>query len=1149
MTKGSLPVPHIIAIVLGIVAIALMGYFFFQQVGIFGGEVSKQQCLQAVAQYCTSVGLSANWDAKYGSEPTKENCIDFQAGKYSACTQFKETLQPSKETPSKETGKSGTTTAKDSNNIVLDIKGIGKGVPLDTGAGLSVTGRAIVAPEPGVLEFSSIETLEFEITFGKLPESYELLIQYRKKADKDWKDYGGKRFVEEWPSYLISGSTLKFRTIPSLFIKESGTYQFRIIGAGDSVSSGKFELESNVKEITITQNPDGCGDKCSEEPPLPPGTDIITYCSKPLTVPNNELQDEYKNYPNVKKHKEGSDNRYLAYVSKTSSEAARVEIGNLDVFELEPLLEGVSLDGKEIYITDNTAFIIHGNPVKKNPILDLCGWWCDEKSLELKPKTKKLRLYATENCTELTGTIINGLLGSTYSDGIKPGVLYASMFYLLENIKSTIAKTIQSATLDTPLNTDTISVKFEVEIGGEPVPLIEGAGYGVGGGASSIYTTRGEVGNALAFARGLKDLKTPEEKIEAIDRWVAENGVYPSETVVRELNADLNPHTGEPNKFKNPALADFASKFDTAELKGSETLTNIMGNKLADGRFLCVCRDISLLATAMARESGVDASMADGLVSRDGSLNDFKRPDGLDNLNGHSWVRFKNSEGRLADWDPTASLAEELFKENPPVFRTSLNDPEKFKRQFKLGIPSIRTNGEVISARIVENGKAIDAYGMSPTGEVHIATMPESYAIIEWPDTNILTYELDLKLTDPSKIPVLRLGYTSEPYLDSFKASVLESSKVPIILDRTHLIPINPEKFPKKILEAIDLFNEGYQAHLKNPPDTPEKLIISQLIDLTELRRTIKDIGVTPSPEDLETLKSSMEQVKARLNKLERGNKMMDTISHTLDTAINSPLKGKLVTVQKLKSNPKLAEAYGVSSKAFGVGAGIATTFGLVFEDYSESIDNANLVLLSRSINAANTATLPVAGGIAVKQIVSAGLAGGTSAALGATGSVATSFGISYGVGAVVSAMGTTVYCILNAKSPLCGCRVSDDYDGNLLVELEKYAVKKGETIKYRVLGFENCPTPLGFSSVFGLINLGGISQPVALYERSLLGGLFSGGYQLISGPCKFQESGRWCLGEFNANLDPGAHEIYIGYLIGSQDVFLSLDQKITVTS
>ena len=53
MSKGALPVPHIIAILLGIIVVALLGYWFYTTGGSFSGAASETACRGKLLQYCT----------------------------------------------------------------------------------------------------------------------------------------------------------------------------------------------------------------------------------------------------------------------------------------------------------------------------------------------------------------------------------------------------------------------------------------------------------------------------------------------------------------------------------------------------------------------------------------------------------------------------------------------------------------------------------------------------------------------------------------------------------------------------------------------------------------------------------------------------------------------------------------------------------------------------------------------------------------------------------------------------------------------------------------------------------------------------------------------------------------------------------------
>ncbi len=54
MRKGAVPVPYIIALLLGIAVVAILGYWFFVLGGQLGGEVSQQSCTSKASIYCTT---------------------------------------------------------------------------------------------------------------------------------------------------------------------------------------------------------------------------------------------------------------------------------------------------------------------------------------------------------------------------------------------------------------------------------------------------------------------------------------------------------------------------------------------------------------------------------------------------------------------------------------------------------------------------------------------------------------------------------------------------------------------------------------------------------------------------------------------------------------------------------------------------------------------------------------------------------------------------------------------------------------------------------------------------------------------------------------------------------------------------------------
>lgn len=54
MRKGAIPVPHIIALVLGIIVVGLLAFWFFILGGRLPGETDQARCNTLIHQYCTA---------------------------------------------------------------------------------------------------------------------------------------------------------------------------------------------------------------------------------------------------------------------------------------------------------------------------------------------------------------------------------------------------------------------------------------------------------------------------------------------------------------------------------------------------------------------------------------------------------------------------------------------------------------------------------------------------------------------------------------------------------------------------------------------------------------------------------------------------------------------------------------------------------------------------------------------------------------------------------------------------------------------------------------------------------------------------------------------------------------------------------------
>ena len=88
MNKGAVPIPYIIALLLGIAVVAILGYWFFVLGGAIGGEVTLATCQTRAHTYC------AGWQFlgyDYDSE-TDDPIVDWFSDNYPECTSYQTTL-------------------------------------------------------------------------------------------------------------------------------------------------------------------------------------------------------------------------------------------------------------------------------------------------------------------------------------------------------------------------------------------------------------------------------------------------------------------------------------------------------------------------------------------------------------------------------------------------------------------------------------------------------------------------------------------------------------------------------------------------------------------------------------------------------------------------------------------------------------------------------------------------------------------------------------------------------------------------------------------------------------------------------------------------------------------------------------------------
>lgn len=75
MEKGAVPVPYIIALILGIVVVGLLAYWFFVLGGRVGDQASETECRATENIYCTTWAATGYGDeSKPGGKDFSDTC-------------------------------------------------------------------------------------------------------------------------------------------------------------------------------------------------------------------------------------------------------------------------------------------------------------------------------------------------------------------------------------------------------------------------------------------------------------------------------------------------------------------------------------------------------------------------------------------------------------------------------------------------------------------------------------------------------------------------------------------------------------------------------------------------------------------------------------------------------------------------------------------------------------------------------------------------------------------------------------------------------------------------------------------------------------------------------------------------------------------
>lgn len=87
--KGAVPIPYIIALLLGVAVVAILGYWFFVLGGQLGGDITLQKCRSNAQIYCNSWKLLGY---RYDSENYVPSVGGYFMDKYPKCEQYAPTL-------------------------------------------------------------------------------------------------------------------------------------------------------------------------------------------------------------------------------------------------------------------------------------------------------------------------------------------------------------------------------------------------------------------------------------------------------------------------------------------------------------------------------------------------------------------------------------------------------------------------------------------------------------------------------------------------------------------------------------------------------------------------------------------------------------------------------------------------------------------------------------------------------------------------------------------------------------------------------------------------------------------------------------------------------------------------------------------------
>lgn len=1062
---------------------------------------------------------------------------------------------------------------------------------------LPITGYAVQRGATSVIG-KRTDTFNFYAYLTKVESHYELLLQYRKTGDAEWKNYGDVISVENIPEKDRDGNTIIVRTIPDQNnIKEDGKYEFRFVAGPKDLSSSNFEFFTNTifvrfisrgeaidtelqKPVVIpaspspnqafelnctvstfvdcidafadgnkctwrgevtgdyrdgweatsamfkcgglpageheatcktrTDTPDkclpaeqkakftvgstgtvslsGCGDACDQPPLLPTGVDEVVYCTKPLTV--------------------GDDNRYFVFASKNSKGSARVSINNLQDVVVEDLTSGSTTKfAKTFEISGDKVLVIHGKPELEFVLFG-------EKSLELK-SIDKVKFSGFEKCDELVALVYYQNEQLVYQELSESGVNY-------ELLASTLAPTLVITNLQLATLQNQIKLKEFVTSTDAQTKLYDYYFETYGREFDKRTQVNRDRGISLSdFVTKFKiqnfDVKKDLPYIFEYDRFDFKIRLKPDFLYADLYRGNYGPISTPSGRQLGIDIIDLIKIYKEQNAVGKAyKLEDGMGTSVIppakEGKiYLPTSSSVQFSASITGEKGGSFWVIDKTAIDR----NEFiPNPEGIQSEREIRFIKLNPKEVKYIFVSKEDKLRiSKSFGENTIIFG---NKPLKDIVVDAWVEGDVNIPGKVVK-KLIEINLEIERNNINGLVKFRALTQSE---IENYKKLVVLTKQLDTiydTIYVEKAFDYFRSFETKFENMNSYMLSV-ESELKNYFPDETN----NVESLrtlmssAKRELETSGEISDSLMEKIN------EKL---RVIDEDAIKfndkvfRLSQDFRIDYSSNSIlaQMLKVSSARAQNTLAIAKEYSKVTKTLLENLNNAKNSRFNGQLIT--NVEQAAKISK---ITPTAF-TGGLFVTFLGPEFEEYGKTIGDSNLEIVGRSLNTAGIGTFAVSGGVTIANAISSTLAS-KIATTSLRSLVITPGQLVKGLGIVFAAtsIADAAYCsYIDPKSVSCGCSADPLYGEKTIFELQKNKVESGEKIKYRVYGVQHCGPSLATAFQPAVA-----ARVYLVSEDLIFGKKYIPIDKSLGGSCTFTND-EWCSGEVEIKADgPADYQI-----------------------